>query len=236
LEFLQDRTVNHLEVTSMAQAEQRRFTFDVTAKDIEKSRIGGGEGDSFRCMTVAAIARQIPSASRIEVDLQTIRWTDETGRRVFLTPYEVAGYVVAFDAGEEIHPFRFTLRNSVPALQRKAKTPGAKRVSRAVSKVHTEQERKRNAEKVLADPEATADRKAAAAARVAEAPERIEQARENLVEVRGEAKAAGEPTSKQRVSEASRMAPPKVFKTKRRVYGQRVLRVNQAEGRKHYAG
>lgn len=220
----------------MARADQRRFTFEVTEADIKKSRIDQGEGDSFRCMVSTAIARQNDNASKIEVDLQTIRWSDEGGRRVFLTPYEVAGYVVAFDAGEAIHPFRFTLRNPVPALQKKAKTETAKRVKHQVGKVWNEQKRERIAAEVLADPNAPADRKAAAAERVAEAPARIEQARQELVEVREEAKASGERHSVERTSEATRLAPPKVYKTKRRVYGQRVLRVNQAEGRKHYAG
>ena len=220
----------------MARADQRRFTFEVTDGDIKKSRINEGEGDSFRCMVSTAIARQNENASKIEVDIQTIRWSDAGGRRVFLTPYEVAGYVVAFDAGEEIHPFQFTLRNPVPALQKKATTRAAKRVKQIQQKVDREQAREREAAKVLADPNAPADRKAAATERVAEAPARIEQARQELVEVREEAKASGERHTEERTSEATRLAPPKVFKTKRRAYGHRILRVNQAEDRKHYAG
>lgn len=220
----------------MAKGPRTRWTLDVTSADIKKSRINGGEGDSFICMVSTAIARQLPNASKIEVDLQTVRWSDEDGRHVFLTPYEVAGYVVAFDAGEEIHPFRFTLRNPVPALQKKAKTPAAKRVKAATSKVWNEQERQRKAEEVLASPTTAAEQKAKAEVIVAEAPARIEKARADLVETREEAKASGERHSVERVSEATRLAPPKVYKTKRRTYGQRVLRVNQAEGRKHYAG
>jgi hypothetical protein len=213
-------------------AERSRFNFQVTEKDIEKAHVG----DSYQCVVAQAVARQLPNAHHIDVDLQTIRWSDEDGRHVFLTPYEVAGYIVAFDAGEELHPFNFHLRNAVPAMQKKAKTRGAKAVKASRSKVSNEQRRQKDAEAVLADPSSPPEKVAAAYEVIAQAPGRLEQAKANHEDVKAAYKASGEVMSEQRVSETTRRAAPRVFKTKSRAYGQRILRVNQAEGRKHYAG
>lgn len=209
-----------------------RFNFDVTRADIDKAHVG----DSYRCVVAQSIARAMPDAHHIDVDLQTIRWSDEDGRHVFLTPYEVAGYVVAFDAGEDLHPFRFHLRDAVPAAQRRAKTEAAKRTKRAQTKVHRERTRAKNAELVAADPAAPAPAVAAAKVKVAQAQARIAAAEQEHESIRAAYNAAGIKHSAERVTDTTRKAPPRVFKTKRRTYGQRVLRVNQAEGRKHYAG
>ena len=96
------------------------------------------------CIVAQAIARQIPNARRIEVDIQTIRWSDENGRHVFLTPYAAAGYVVAFDAGEDLHPFRFQLRDSVPSVQKRAVTTPRRRPAKK------SRERKHNERRKLA--------------------------------------------------------------------------------------
>jgi hypothetical protein len=216
----------------MAQKYRTRYDLEVTAEDIARAHVN----DSYRCVVAQAIARQVPNSRKIEVDLQTIRWSDENGRHVFLTPYAVAGYVVAFDAGDELEPFEFQLRNPVEALQRKAKSNAARTMEKTQKKVDTERARLKQAEAVLADPESSADRVAVATERVKEAPARIEAAQAAREDLRAAYKAAGESITRERVSEATRPAPPKVFKTKRREYGHRVLRVNQAEGRVHYAG
>lgn len=209
-----------------------RFSFEVTAADIEKARVN----DSYRCVVAQAIARDMPDAHHIDVDLQTIRWSDEDGRHVFLTPYEVAGYIVAFDAGDELHPFAFQVRDAVPSVQKRTKTDAAKAARKAANKAQKERDRVKAAEAVVADPTAPAAKVAAAKVKVAEGPARIAEAEQANDDIRAAYKAAGETVSEQRVSETTRKAPPRVFKTKKRAYGHRVLRVNQGEGRKHYAG
>ena len=47
----------------------RRFNVAVTEKDIAKAKVG----ELYGCVVVQAIARQVPNAQRIDVDLQTIR-------------------------------------------------------------------------------------------------------------------------------------------------------------------
>jgi hypothetical protein len=209
-----------------------RFNIEVTEDDITTAHVN----DSYRCVVAQAIARQIPGSRRIEVDLQTIRWSDENGRHVFLTPYSVAGYVVAFDAGEELHPFRFQLRDPHVAAQKKANSKAAKAAVKSRGRITTERQRLFNAESTLADPDASAEEIAVAHERVKAAPARIEAAQAAHEDLKAAYKAAGESISEERVTETKRVAAPKVFKTKRREYGHRVLRVNQAEGRKHYAG
>src|SRR5262245_25461907 len=106
----------------MAAKHRSRYSIQVTETDIDKARVG----DSFKCVVAQAIARQIPNAHHIEVDVQTIRWSDENGRHVFLTPYSAAGYVVAFDAGDDLHPFSFHLHSPHEAMQKRANTQAAK--------------------------------------------------------------------------------------------------------------
>lgn len=93
-----------------------RINVEVTETDISKAIVS----DSYKCVVAQAIARTIPDSTRIEVDVQTIRFTRmETGKRyVYLTPYTVQGYVVAFDAGDVIEPFRFQLRNPLTVKRR----------------------------------------------------------------------------------------------------------------------
>jgi hypothetical protein len=207
----------------------KQYTFGVTKQDIADAL----EGDSFNCMVAETIKRQQPGASHVEVDLQTIRWSDKEGRHVFLTPYEVAGYIVAFDAGEEIHPFEFRLRNAVQALQRKALTPAAKAANKADSKLAHARRKLRKAENVIQAPQSSPAEIALAEERAEEAEQTIAEAKRERAEVVANGKAEGMKTSKERTSEATRMAAPRVIKTKKRVYGARHLRVNQVEGRTH---
>jgi hypothetical protein len=209
-----------------------RLTVDVTAKDIEKAHIG----DSYKCVVAQAIARQVPDARRIEVDVQTIRWSDDDGRHVFLTPYTVAGYVVAFDAGEELHPFRFQLRDPVPSAQKRARTEPAKAAKASRGRIQNERRKLAKAQAVLADPTSPPDKVAQAQERVAAGPAKIIEAETDHEELKAAYREAGESIAEERITETTREAPPRVYKSKRREYGHRVLRVNQAEGRKHYAG
>lgn len=84
-----------------------RLKISVTQKDID----WGVRGDSGRCMVSRAIARELDTASRIETDTQTIRFSVPDARYAYLTPLTVQNYLAAFDAGDMIEPFSFTLRN-----------------------------------------------------------------------------------------------------------------------------
>ena|SRR5215831_3564918 len=95
-------------------------TISITDKDIEKAH----RNNSYKCVVAQAIARTIPDAHHIEVDTQTIRFTDRHERKAYLTPYAVQGYVVAFDAGDHIEPFSFQLRKPVPVRQPKLTSSG----------------------------------------------------------------------------------------------------------------
>jgi hypothetical protein len=70
------------------------------------------ERSSSHCMTAAAIAEAVPDATRICVDLQTVRWTRRGLRYCFLTPHVCQDNIIAFDQGERdaIKPFELRMR------------------------------------------------------------------------------------------------------------------------------
>lgn len=104
----------------------RRITIEVTERDIERAI----RNDSYTCVVAQAIARTIPEATRIEVDTQAIRFSVPGERRLYLTPYVVSGYVIAFDAGDPIEPFKFQLRDPKVVARNKL-TEAGKAVKRA---------------------------------------------------------------------------------------------------------
>jgi hypothetical protein len=75
------------------------------------------KGNSHRCMIADAIRAAIPKARFILVDLQTIRWSDLNSdeREFYLTPAVAQQAIVAFDQGEKVDPFSFTLHEKVRA-------------------------------------------------------------------------------------------------------------------------
>ena len=83
-----------------------RYSVQVTQREIDKAE----PKQSGLCMAAMAIKRTIPDARNVDVDLRTIRFTLAGERHIYLTPYSVSGYVIAYDAGDDVHPFRFTLR------------------------------------------------------------------------------------------------------------------------------
>lgn len=169
----------------------KRIRVEVTQRDIDH----GIRGDSSRCMVAVALARAVPQCTRPEADTQTIRFTDADGERwAYITPPIAAQYVVDFDAGDVIKPFKFTLdRERAVKVRRRitAPTEAAKPVVAARNKIH-----------------------------------------------KGNAKGAPEP-SRELVEVASTRipyvvddpnaepSPPRVFKTKKRSYGHRLLRINR---------
>lgn len=97
---------------------RKLYKIEVTDLDIQQAI----RNDSYRCVVAQAIARTIPEATRILVDLQTIRFTLDDHRLQYLTGTEVASYVVGFDAGDPIEPFAFTLRK--PRVTRRSRKTG----------------------------------------------------------------------------------------------------------------
>lgn len=182
---------------------QSRWNIEVTEKDIAKAK----RNDSYVCVVSQAIARAIPDSTRIETDTQTIRFTRNGERYVFLTPYAVAGYVIAFDAGDPIRPFSFQLRNPIQA-KRKRFTAVGQKLNRARTRARR-----------------AVHKKAKAAGLFPDAPEVQAEARQAAIQAYAEASQQhpGEPLSNQT---GARM-PPKVFKRKERSYGHRLLRINQ---------
>lgn len=168
----------------------RRIRINVTQRDIEH----GIRGDSSRCMVVVALARAVPNASRIEVDTQTIRFTDGDGDRwAYITPPIAEAYVVEFDAGDPIEPFAFTLdRERAVKVRRRINTPSdADRATKAARDKITNNDRRG----------------------VRSSPELIEVASTHIPY------AVDDPDA--------RRSPRRVFKTKKRSYGHRMLRVNR---------
>jgi hypothetical protein len=178
-----------------------RIMIKVTEADIERAH----RNDSYTCVVAQAIARAVPDATRIEVDSQAIRFTTEGQRRLYLTPYAVQGYVIAFDAGDPIEPFQFQLRDP-RRLRRNLKTPEGAAANNAATRARR------------------AAGKEASTARV-EAP--VAAPREAAKAAYAEARRSAPSATVARSDRGGRKAPPRVFKKKRRAYGHRLLRINQ---------
>ena len=106
--------------------ENRRFTIPVSAEDIEKAI----PENSSHCAIARAVARAIPEATRIKADAQAVRLTLDGTRYVYLSPQKVYEYIVAFDAGDPLEPFKFQLREPFPFVTIR-KTENTKTAARA---------------------------------------------------------------------------------------------------------
>ena len=135
----------------------RTYKINVLAEDFDL----GEKKNSNRCAVKRAVARDIPGAKRVEVDLQTVRFSLEDERYVFLTPWRVADYVIAYDAGDddELQPFSFQLRPSSEVgakVERRAFTSEGQKVDNARNRVRKADARKERALEVVANPESSA--------------------------------------------------------------------------------
>lgn len=158
--------------------------------------------DSSHCVVATAVARAFPDAVRISVDTQLIRFTHAvTGKRVgYLTPLKVQAYVVAFDAGDPIPPFSFTLGSPVPMRQRTLTDEGKRRQLASHDKRNGKPRKPRKAREV--DVTGSVEEKV-------------------LVHT---------PLKTDTSEPDAWTPPPLVFKRRSRQYGMRVLRANQAKG------
>jgi hypothetical protein len=200
-----------------------KFTqVDVTQTDIDKA----DPKKSGRCAVSTAIARVFPDATRIETDIQTVRFTRNGERFQYVTPYTVAGYVVAFDRGDDIHPFTFRLNETARVgAKRRPRTPAGKAVTNATTKVKRREAQAKQLDMIAKDPTAhpTLPPPSPAARKVAK--ERVTDAKADLASIT----AAYEGQQKRTTSGGERKAAPRVFRTGRREYGHRVLAVNQEQ-------
>jgi len=200
----------------------RFIRVDVTSKDIG----GGKRSDAMHCAVQRAIERTLPDATRVEVDTQTVRFTDAAGQRwAYLTPYEVAGYIIRFDAGEEIEPFSFRLmgdkripvhrrvRTQAGRVAERARSAAAAKVRREAAKTRADYAKAPRSKRVPRPPTSKEEQEAAQnAGRAAYA--------------KAKAKVEGRVLSR-RETEGLAQAPRRVFKLKHRHYGERRLRVNR---------
>jgi hypothetical protein len=182
-----------------------RFTVDVTEKDIARAK----RNDSYICVVSQSVARARPAATNIETDTQTIRFSEHGKRFVYLTPYAVQGYVIAFDAGDPIQPFKFQLRNPIKVSQKRRTPKGASANAAATRARARVRQKARAAGLPLQDAAVVADVRQAAKAAYVEA--------------------AAQRPGPLSVGEAGRHAPPRVFRRKQRSYGHRLLRINQVD-------
>ncbi len=105
-----------------------RMKLTITSANIEESI----RNDANHCMIASALKEKIPTARWVLVDLQKIRWTDRVARRQFvcLTPKPAQRALLAFDKGEAVKPFHFTL----PAPATKPMPIRKKRKAKAATK------------------------------------------------------------------------------------------------------
>lgn len=208
---------------------------EVGQADIEKAVTK----DSAHCVVAQALARTFPDARSIGVDANTIRFTrghGETSKRyTYATPSAVYQYVVAFDAGDEIHPFTFRLYDDQRFIVRRRRTTDlGKKVDNAGAVVRRAE---RKAEIVAADP-------AASEAERTVARERAEVARAEHKLARAQAAAAPKQTTEklpdvpaEEIRNGGGIAKRvSVTRGKRRQYGHREMRINNDPGPGDFRG
>src|SRR4029077_5439608 len=138
-------------------------TIRVTQEDIDRAT----RKSSSRCVVALAIARQIPDAARVEVDVQSVRFTQGDVRREFVVPPVVASYVCDFDAGDEIHPFTFRLRTDREVVRERPKlTEAGRERDKARVRGNTPKRAAPPAAPTAADPTASPEARKAARATV----------------------------------------------------------------------
>jgi hypothetical protein len=92
--------------------------------------------DSGHCMIADAIRIAYPQAKAVSVDLQTIRWSDRKAaeRYTFLTPPVAQRALIAFDQGENVEPFRFSVGTALHIAPIRAATKAeAERTGRSAN-------------------------------------------------------------------------------------------------------
>lgn len=206
--------------------EPRQF-IKVTQADLDAAT----RSDSRTCAVATAIARTLPDAQRITVDMLFVKLTEAGERYVFATPPVVQSYIIDFDAGESISPFNFRLdkRNRL-IMQRNLTTPEGAALQAAAKKVRYRQKR---AEALAADPAASPSERTTAR-------HRAQEAQAELAAIRAAAgtkpRARQLPPPKPPTTDQSgdgvitrdRARSRKASVSHVREYGVRTMRINQA--------
>jgi hypothetical protein len=191
---------------------------------------------SGRCVVATAMARSIDGAHHVDVDMQTVRFTVDGERRVYLTPPAAVGYVVAFDAGDDIHPFAFRLSEGhrVSVRQDKMTPAGAerKRTRNAVARAKEKKERAQlKLDEVTAqpdpDPVDVAEAEAIAKKATRDVAKTVKEHEANKEQLAGEPYREPDMTPDPGTGERRRKPPARAFRTNTRAYGNRTLRINQ---------
>lgn len=104
-------------VLTAKQSKGFKKPIEVTQADIDTAM----RQNSHSCMIADAIKRQVKGATKVQVDLGTVRFTDVPNNRrvVCLTPIKAQDALCRFDLGVKPKPFSFHLRSTqVTALSR----------------------------------------------------------------------------------------------------------------------
>lgn len=106
-----------------------RYEVTITEQDCAD----GVRNNERLCVVATAIARLLPDATRIEVNINTIRFSltegGKTYRLAYPTPEPVKVYIRSFDAGAGARPMTFVLDN--PQIVEKPPRPAG--MARTVS-------------------------------------------------------------------------------------------------------
>jgi hypothetical protein len=100
------------------QPRPPRFTITVTDPLIAKAKAA----NSHQCAIAQSVGMSVEGASHIMVDTATIRFTVGESRFYYYTPASVQRFVLDFDGGKKVEPFRFQLRDGV--VHQVARRPG----------------------------------------------------------------------------------------------------------------
>lgn len=216
----------------------KQVTINVTAGIIAEA-----ERDmTGRCMITNAIKACVPGVSRVETDMQTIRFTRDGERETYFTPWDVQNALVLFDGGDAIEPFSFRLvyANRV-ILQRRIVDEASKPLEAARSRAYSATYK---AKQLAQDPDASNVKKAKAVAKAAERWREVEtlRAEHGAVKTRSNRPTSRVETDTERgvrksvpraraatTEKATRY--PNLSRTNRRTYGARVMRANQPDAR-----
>jgi hypothetical protein len=206
----------------------------VTEDDVARAT----RNDSHTCAVATAIARTLPEARRIMVDMQFIRFTEGVERWVYATPPAVQSYIIDFDAGDEVGPFAFKLTSRNRArLQQSRRTPAGRQVDAARAKATYQADR---AKKVAADPDASPRQRRRAKENAQAATKEYERV---YAEVKGQPQTAidvpSSPPTDDMAGDMVVTRAPSITGRKRsrgvasaREYGLRTMRINQVRDAK----
>jgi hypothetical protein len=103
--------------------------------------------DSRHCMVAEAIQAAKPEWKNISVDLAIIRWTNPRTHQRYtaLTPDAIRNAIFAFDQGEPVEPFAFTLM----PIHKVKSTAGMKKGAAETSRASRERQRQRANPKIV---------------------------------------------------------------------------------------